>query len=83
MFLAALDAYHDWEEGEPEPTVEHQVNYVSSQIPISRACGLLWNCTDIIPSTDRYVLEKCGIELKAPRILPAAGDLSQLARGVC
>jgi hypothetical protein len=60
MFLEAIDAFRDWNEGEPEPTVEYQKNYQASQIPISRACGLLWNCTDIIASGDLYTLELIG-----------------------
>ncbi|MGY8669124.1 hypothetical protein Q3C01_43150 [Bradyrhizobium sp. UFLA05-109] len=33
----------------PEPTVEYEIAYVPRQISISRACGLVWNCTDIVP----------------------------------
>jgi hypothetical protein len=47
-FLAAVDAFMAWNDG-PEPTVEHEIHYEPHQIPISRACGLVWNCTDIIP----------------------------------
>lgn len=50
-FLNAIDAFVSWAEGEPEPTIEFEVNYEPHQIPISRACGLLWNCTDIVPAT--------------------------------
>jgi len=31
------------------PTVEHEVNYGPCSIPISRACTLVSNCTDIVP----------------------------------
>ena len=48
-FLAAAEAFVGWEAGEPEPTVEHEVAYQPQEIPISRACDLLWNCTDVIP----------------------------------
>jgi hypothetical protein len=48
-FLAAIEAYENWNDGEPEPTVEFEVGYVPRQIPISKACGLVWNCTDILP----------------------------------
>jgi hypothetical protein len=37
------------DDGEPEPTVEYEIGYEPRQIPISRACGLVWNCTDILP----------------------------------
>lgn len=53
-FIAAIEAYDDWEEGEPEPTVELR----EQQVPISRVCGLLWNCSDTMPSSAcRYFLE--------------------------
>jgi hypothetical protein len=45
-FCAAVDAYQDWDEGEPEPTVEVR----DRQLPISQIFGLLWDCKDILPS---------------------------------
>lgn len=48
-FLNAVDAFMSWNSGEPEPTVEYEVGYLPCQIPISKACGLLWNCSDVIP----------------------------------
>lgn len=48
-FLSAIDAFMSWNSGEPQPTVEYEVGYVPRQIPISEACGLLWNCSDIMP----------------------------------
>jgi hypothetical protein len=48
-FLAALDAYSEWHPGEHEPLVEFEVNHQQRQIPISKACGLVWNCSDILP----------------------------------
>ena len=44
-FAEALDAYEDWADGEPEPTVELR----DKQVPISAVFGLLWNCSDILP----------------------------------
>lgn len=38
-----------WNGADPEPTVDYEINYVPHRIPISRACGLVWNCTDIVP----------------------------------
>jgi hypothetical protein len=46
---AAFQAWMDWDGSSPEPTVEYEVGYVPREIPISRACGLVWNCTDIVP----------------------------------
>ena len=45
----AFEAWLEWDGCPPEPTVEYQINRVPRQIPISRACGLVWNCTDIVP----------------------------------
>ena len=47
--LAAFEAWLHWNGDGPEPTVEYEVHYEPHQIPISRACGLVWNCTDIVP----------------------------------
>ena len=42
------------------PTVE----YEEQQIPISKACRLLWNCSDILPGTDYDWLKNgCGMEI--------------------
>ncbi len=49
-FLAALDAYAEWENGEPEPTIEHEVGRMPRTVTLSQACGLVWNCSDILPS---------------------------------
>ena len=46
----AFQAWMDWDGKSPEPTVEYEIDYVPHSIPISRACGLVWNCTDIVPS---------------------------------
>jgi hypothetical protein len=50
-FLAAIEAFVAWKPGEPEPTVEYEIGYVPHRISISRACGLVWNCTDIVPGS--------------------------------
>jgi hypothetical protein len=47
--LAAFEAWLHWNGDGPEPTVEYEIHYEPHQIPISRACGLVWNCTDIVP----------------------------------
>jgi len=39
----------DWDGTTPEPSVLYEIDYVAHHIPISRACGLAWNCTDIVP----------------------------------
>jgi hypothetical protein len=47
--LAAFEAWLHWNGDGPEPTVEYEIHYEPHQIPISRACGLVWNCIDIVP----------------------------------
>jgi hypothetical protein len=56
-FCAAVDAFLNWKPGQAEPMVEYEVNYEPHLIPISRACTLVWNCTDIAPSV--LVQELC------------------------
>ena len=41
----SVDAFEMWADVEPEPTVELGDDAIS----ISRLCGKLWNCTDIMP----------------------------------
>lgn len=48
-FCEAVDAFLNWKPGQAEPMVEYEVNYEPQLIPISRACTLVWNCTDIAP----------------------------------
>ena len=48
VFCSAVEAFLDWREG-PEPTVDFEVNYKPVQISISRACSLVYRCTDCIP----------------------------------
>jgi hypothetical protein len=45
----AFEAWLDWDGRGPEPTVEYEIDYVPHRISISRACGLVWNCSDILP----------------------------------
>jgi hypothetical protein len=35
----------------PEPVVDVEVRYEPRKMTISKVCGLLWNCSDIMPST--------------------------------
>jgi hypothetical protein len=47
--VEAFEAWMAWDGTGPEPTVEFEVNYVPRPISLSRAMGLVWNCTDIVP----------------------------------
>jgi len=48
-FLSAVEAFSGWKPGEPEPNVEYEMGYETNFIPTSRACTLVWNCTDCVP----------------------------------
>ena len=67
-FLDATDAYMAWEDGTPEPTVDFE----GRPIPISRACGIVWNCSDILPSGAVDTLDGCGIDLSRRTYAAAA-----------
>ena len=45
-FVESVQAYLDWDDGDPEPMVELREH---AAVPISRICGILWNCTDTMP----------------------------------
>jgi hypothetical protein len=45
-FLNAIDDLRSWQPGMPEPMAELR----ERQVPITVLCGLLWNCTDTLPS---------------------------------
>lgn len=48
-FVKAVDEFLNWKSGDAEPVVEHEVDYEPRSILISRACTLVWNCTDVVP----------------------------------
>jgi hypothetical protein len=62
---AAFEAFLAWDGSEPEPTVEYEVHYEPHLIPISKACTLVWNCTDIVPGliVDPLITE--GLDIKS------------------
>jgi hypothetical protein len=64
--LAAFDAWMDWNrlEEPDDPTVEYEIQYVPHQITITRACGLVWNCTDIVPGAVFDPLCEEGLPIK-------------------
>jgi hypothetical protein len=71
-FLDATLAYVDWEAGDPEPTVDFE----GRTIPTSGACGIVWNCSDILPSGAVDTLDGCGIDLSRRTYAAAARALS-------
>jgi hypothetical protein len=61
--------------------VEFEVQYVPHNIPISKACGLVWNCTDVLPSIAFDTLEWCGLEPKRRSYAAGARALHAAIRG--
>jgi hypothetical protein len=61
---AAFESWAVWDGRGPEPTVEYEVHYEPHEISLSRACKLVWNCTDIVPGSviDRLVFEGLGVK---------------------
>jgi len=54
--LKAVEAFVYWNGTDPEPRVEFEVNYEPQPISLSKACGLVWNCTDILPGGEEQLL---------------------------
>ncbi len=57
----AFEAWLTWNGRSPEPTVDYEINYVPHRIPISGSCGLVWNCTDIVPG---YLFDRLRLEVE-------------------
>ena len=57
-FCKAVYAFHRWDGTGPEPKVEFEVNYQPTLISLSEACGLVWNCTDVLPGDLWHLLEE-------------------------
>jgi hypothetical protein len=63
-FLAAIEQLYHWRDGEPEPVVKFEVNYEPVEIPISRACTLVWNCTDVLLGLEVGIAREAGLKFK-------------------
>lgn len=79
-FLAALEAYSEWNDGEPEPLVELEVNYEPQLTAISSVCGLVWNCSDILPSLAMSTVEMTDLDDLVKRRTYASVARAILAR---
>ena len=60
-FINAVDEFLNWKPDEAEPVVEYEINYEPHSIPISRACTLVWNCTDFVHGD---ILDSCNAALE-------------------
>ena len=72
-FAEAIDAFAGWSPGEPLPTVTREIYYVPHEISLAEACGLVWNCTDILPGVAVTLLrDDCGLSLQRRTYAAAA-----------
>jgi hypothetical protein len=45
--------------------VEHSENYEPVWITLAKACGLVWNCTDVMPGIDfEHIVGSCDLDVK-------------------
>ena len=77
-FAEALEEFEALKEGEPLPTVEVR----DQEISLARLCGLLWNCTDIMPSGMCWMVQCCGVDdfLVGSTYATGARQLKELIR---
>jgi hypothetical protein len=80
-FLNAVSAFEIWDGKQPEPMIEHEVNYQPVEISLSQACGLVWNCTDQLPGGVVAQLEECGLSLRSGSYAADARALRRWIRG--
>ena len=78
--IAAFYAWSDWDGNGPEPTVEYEIQYVPHEIPISRACGLVWNCTDVVPGLTFGVVQEAFES--TPELAPKRQTYAACARAI-
>ncbi len=71
-FEEAVGAFEFWVEDTPEPAIEVR----GRSVPISGVCGLVWNCTDVMPSSMCRELEALGIDM------PQGSTYARGARGL-
>lgn len=68
-FLEAIELFINWRPGAPEPTVEFE----ERQITLTEACGLVWNCSDVLPGDYCSLFnERLGSYAAAARVMKRA-----------
>jgi len=63
-FLEAVGEFLAWPDGEPEPSIVVDLDYVPHVLSLRRLCGLLWNCRDILPGSDADALIDGGLDMR-------------------
>jgi hypothetical protein len=74
-FCEAIELYIAWKDG-PEPTVE----YRDKRVPLSTICGLVWNCTDVLPSDSCAYLGDINPFAKGPQLGSSYGRAARLLK---
>jgi hypothetical protein len=79
--VSAVYAFMEWDGSGPEPTVEFEVSYVPPEISISQACGLVWNCTDIIPGhLFDWLIQDADLDIRGPTYAACARATRDIVR---
>lgn len=83
-FIEAVVTWSDWNRQSPEPVIIHELNFEPIPIPISRACALVWNCTDALPGDEYAYLPDAGLPMRKSMYAAAArallADIQRLHR---
>ncbi len=74
-FIEAVMAWCDWNGEPPEPLITREVNFEPTAISISRACGLVWNCTDALSGDEYAYLQDAGLPMRKSTYAAAARAL--------
>jgi hypothetical protein len=74
-FLDAICAFHDWsmsDGDQPPRTVTREIKWEPHQISLAEACGLVWNCTDVLPGSafDMIADEDIGLPIRRRTMPP-------------
>ena len=77
MFLSAIESFEAWPTNTPEPMVDFEVRFEPRAITLTRACGIVWNCSDILPGSAFDTLINCGLQLKRRTYAAAARAMSE------
>jgi hypothetical protein len=75
-FEEAVDAVSSWKHGEPEPIIEVR----GRCLPVSGVCGLLWNCTDTMPSPLAYSVGSLDPDYRGRSYATAARSLKSVIK---
>jgi hypothetical protein len=62
--------------------VDFEVHFEPRPIPLSRACGRVWSCLDILPGSAFDTLINCGLQLKRRTYAAAARAMSEAIKEI-